>query len=153
MAFVSIKSLLAQHALATPEQFDTWKKAWQMAVEGGSGDSLLSFIARERGVSEEVFLQQLGTAMGWPFVDLKKIEVSTEARQKVSTKVAFQYSIIPTKFENGTLEIAVSNPFDSGMLSSIQFDARCPVQFALSPKVEIEKALKKYYGVGAETLD
>jgi hypothetical protein len=28
-----------------------------------------------------------------------------------------------------------------------------PVQFALAPKSEIEKALKKYYGVGAETLD
>ena len=28
-----------------------------------------------------------------------------------------------------------------------------PVQFALAPKAEIEKALKKYYGVGAETLD
>jgi general secretion pathway protein E len=28
-----------------------------------------------------------------------------------------------------------------------------PVRFALAPKTEIEKALKKYYGVGAETLD
>jgi type II secretion system protein E len=35
----------------------------------------------------------------------------------------------------------------------VQFDAQCPVQFALAPKAEIEKALKKYYGVGAETLD
>jgi type II secretory ATPase GspE/PulE/Tfp pilus assembly ATPase PilB-like protein len=39
------------------------------------------------------------------------------------------------------------------MLSAVQFDARMPVQFALAPKAEIEKALKKYYGVGAETLD
>ena len=28
-----------------------------------------------------------------------------------------------------------------------------PVQFALAPKTEIEKALKKHYGVGAETLE
>ncbi len=28
-----------------------------------------------------------------------------------------------------------------------------PVTFALATKTEIEKALKKYYGVGAETLD
>src|SRR4051794_10096484 len=116
MALVSIKYLLAQHALATPEQFDSWKKAWQTAVEGGASDSLLAFIARERGTTEEQFLHQLATALGWSFVDLKKLEVSTDARQKISTKVAFQYSIIPTKFENGTLEIAVSNPFDSGML-------------------------------------
>ena len=153
MPLISIKHLLAQHALATPEEFDTWKKAWQVAVEGGSQDTLLGFIAREKGISEDAFLQQLSTALGWPFVELKKLEVSPEARQRISTKVAFQYSIIPTKFENGTLEIAVSNPFDAGMLSAIQFDARCPVQFALAPKAEIEKTLKKYYGVGAETLD
>ena len=47
----------------------------------------------------------------------------------------------------------MSNPFDAGMLSAVQFDARMPVHFALAPKAEIEKALKKYYGVGAETLD
>src|SRR4029450_6039247 len=31
--------------------------------------------------------------------------------------------------------------------------AQCPVELALAPRPEIEKALKKYYGVGAETLD
>ena len=56
-------------------------------------------------------------------------------------------------FENEILQVAVSNPFDTAMLNAVQFDARCPVQFALAPKGEIEKALKKYYGVGAETLD
>jgi type II secretory ATPase GspE/PulE/Tfp pilus assembly ATPase PilB-like protein len=39
------------------------------------------------------------------------------------------------------------------MMNAVRFDARMPVQFALAPKAEIEKALKKYYGVGAETLD
>ena len=76
-----------------------------------------------------------------------------ETRQKISTKVAFQYFVLPTQFENGTLQVAVSNPFDAAMLNAVQFDAQCPVQFALTPRNEIEKALKKYYGVGAETLD
>jgi type II secretion system protein E len=49
--------------------------------------------------------------------------------------------------------VVVSNPFDTGMLNSVRFDARGPVRFALATKIEIEKALKKYYGVGAETLD
>ena len=51
------------------------------------------------------------------------------------------------------MQVAVSNPFDTAMLNAVRFDARGPVQFALAPKPEIEKALKKYYGVGAETLD
>src|SRR6185436_9073925 len=59
----------------------------------------------------------------------------------------------PTDYQNGTLQVVISNPFDAGMLSAVQFDAKSPVQFALAPKPEIDKALKKYYGVGAETLD
>jgi type II secretion system protein E len=35
----------------------------------------------------------------------------------------------------------------------VQFDAGLPISLALAPRAEIEKALKKYYGVGAETLD
>ena len=153
MAFVSIKNLLANGALVTSQQFDDWSKAWRVAAENGSQDSLLAFIARERGIAEDTFLQELAKTLGWAYLDLPRTEIVTEVRQRISTKVAFQYSVLPTRIENGSLQVAVSNPFDGAMLSSVQFDARGPVQFALAPKHEIEKALKKYYGVGAETLD
>ncbi len=153
MGFASVKEFFAQVALVTPEQFEEWNKAWRVAVESGSQDSLLAFICRERGLAEDVFLQQLGKALGWPYLELPKVDVPPEVRQKLPTKVAFQYSVLPTGFENGALQVAVSNPFDAAMLHSVRFAAAVPVHFALATKVEIEKALKKYYGVGAETLD
>ncbi len=153
MAIASIKTLLAKNNLASPQQFEDWNKAWRLAADGGSAESLLAFIARERGASEEVFLQELAKILGWSYIDLPKTEVPAEARKKISTKVAFQYSVLPIKFENGQLQVVVSNPFDAAMLGAVQFDARAPVQFALTTKTEIEKALKKFYGVGAETLD
>jgi type II secretion system protein E len=153
MAFRSIKDVLAQAELVSPTQFEEWRKAWLVAVENGSQESLLSFFWRERGLSEEAFLERLAQALGWPYLDLPRTSVSNEVRQKISTKVAFQFTVLPTKFENGTLQVAVGDPFDPGLLNAVVFDARCPVQFALAPKSEIEKALKKYYGVGAETLE
>src|SRR6185369_13695842 len=153
MAFTSLKGFLSQMGLATPAQFDECSKAWKVAVEGGSLESLLTFICRERGLAEDVFLQKLAQALNWPFLEMAKLEVPAPARGKISTKVAFQYSILPTDVLDGTVQIAVSNPFDTAMLNAVRFDARGPVQFALAPRAEIEKALKKYYGVGAETLD
>ena len=138
--------------LATREQFDEWNKAWKVAVESGSQESLLAFICRERGLAEDVFLQKLAQAMNWPYLDLPKLKVPAEARNRISTKVAFQYSVLPTQVNDGTLQVAVCNPFDTAMLNAVRFDARGPVQFALATKVEIEKALKNFYGVGAETL-
>src|SRR5262245_15450037 len=153
MSFLSLKNLFFQAGLATPEQFEEWSKAWRVATENGSQDSLLEFVSREGGHSEDVFLQKLATVLGWPYLDLRRWVVPTEARNKISTKVAFQYAVMPTKFENGVLQVAVGNPFDTALLNAVQFNAQCTVQFGLSPRDEIEKALKKYYGVGAETLD
>ena len=153
MAFDSVKQLVGTVAEATPAQFEDWRKAWLTAVEGGSAEAFLGFIARERGVTEESFMQRLATRLGWPFLDLAKLVVTNEARKKISTKIAFQYNLIPVGITDGTLQLAVCDPFDAAMMNAVRFDARMPVSFALGTRTDIEKALKKYYGVGAETLD
>ena len=153
MGFGPVKNLIASVADATPVQFDNWRKSWRAAVASGSAEPLLGFIARERGVPEDAFLQKLAQTLGWPFLDLPKHTTPPEARNKISTKIAFQYSVLPTDVKDGTLQVVASDPFDAAMMNAVRFDARMPVQFALAPKTEIEKALKKYYGVGTETLD
>ena len=153
MAFSPVRNLVATVAEASPAQFDDWRKSWRAAVDAGSGEPLLTFVARERGVAEDVFVQKLATALGWPYLDLPKLTVENEVRGKLSTKIAFQYFVLPVAINNGVLQIAVSDPFDAAMMNAIRFDVKMPVSFALSTRNEIEKALKKYYGVGAETLD
>jgi type II secretion system protein E len=153
MAFNSVKNLVASVAGASPNQIDDWRKLWRTAADGGSVEPLMSFIARERGVGEDIFVQKLATTLDWPYVDLPKLNIPPEARNKISTKIAFQYSILPVAVNEGALQVVVSDPFDAAMMNAVRFDARMPVFFALAPKAEIEKALKKYYGVGAETMD
>src|SRR5512137_646978 len=153
MSFSSVKNLFATVVGATPAEVADLRKTWQVAAENGSQESLLAFICRERGVAEDVFLQRLAAALNWPYLELAKLTVQPEARNRISTKVAFQYSVLPTAMNNGAVQVAVSNPFDTAMLNAVRFDARGPVDFALAPRVELEKALKRYYGVGAETLD
>jgi type II secretion system protein E len=153
MGFTSIQSLFTDVAQISPEQFGEWRKAWQIAADSGSAESLLAFLCRERGLAEDVFLQALSKHLNWPYLDLGKLTVPSEVRNRITTKVAFQHTVLPTAAENGTLQVVVSNPFDTAMINAVRFDARGSVEFALAPKLEIEKALKKYYGVGAETLD
>src|ERR1700690_2857301 len=153
MGFSSVKNLVASVADATPVQFDSWRDAWPAAANGGSAEPLLGFIARERGLTEDAFLQKLAQTLEWPFLDLPKHTIPPETRNKISTKIAFQYFVLPTDVNDGVLQVAVSDPFDAAMMNSVRFNAGMPVEFALAPKAEIEKALKKYFGVGAETLD
>lgn len=153
MALRSIKNVLADAALATPVQFLEWSKAWKIASENGSNESLLAFFGREAGIGEESFLQKLAVALEWPYLELSKVAVTAEAQKRIPTKVAFQYSVLPITFEENLLQVAVSNPFNSALLNSVQYAAQAPVKFCLAPRGEIEKALKRYYGVGAETLE
>ena len=153
MALTSIKQILAEADLASPGQFSEWTKDWRVATENGSEEPLLGFFAREKGVTEEVFLERLATAMELRFVDPSEMSPSNEARKRVTTKVAFQHFVLPIHAENGTLEVAVCDPFDSAMINAVQYTAGGTVKFALATRTEIEKALKKYYGVGAETLE
>ena len=141
MAFVSLKDFLARTGLGSDSQIEEWTKAWRIATESGSQEPLLAFICRERGLAEDVFLQSLAKELGWPYLDLAKATVPNEARNKISTKIAFQFAVIPTDFKEGMLQVVVSNPFDAAMLNAVRFDARGPVEVALAPKAELEKAL------------
>src|SRR5215468_5877695 len=105
MAFESLKQFLDRMRFVTPEQFDELGKAWRVAVESGSQESLLAFICRERGLAEDVFLQKLAQALNWPYLDLPKLGVPGEARNRISTKVAFQYYVLPTQVQDGTLQV------------------------------------------------
>ena len=63
MAFVSLKDFLGRLGLGTSDEFEEWSKAWRVAAQNGSQESLLSFICRERGITEEQFLQQLAQCL------------------------------------------------------------------------------------------
>jgi len=112
-----------------------------------------AFICRERGLADDVFLQQLAQALNWPYLDLPKVTVPTEARNRISTKVAFQYSVLPTQVVRWHCAGRGEQSFRYRHAERGPFRCSGPVPVCFGHKAEIEKALKKYYGVGAETLD
>src|ERR1700744_5653279 len=116
MSFNSVKTLVATAAEASPAQFDDWRKSWRAAADAGSAEPLLSYIARERGVAEDVFFQRLAGALKWPYLDLGKLAIENEVRNKLSTKVAFQFLVLPVAINNGILQVVASDPFDAAMM-------------------------------------
>ncbi len=153
MALRSVKEVLAHAGVASVHEFGARCQSWRASRDNGNTETLLAFLGREAGFSEDQTLQKLCAEIGWPYLDLARMPPSPEALKRISTKVAFQFLVFPVSHENGVLRVAVSDPFDASMLNAVQFEAQCPVEFGLAPRLEIEKALKRFYGVGAETLD
>ena len=145
--------LFDKAGLATSEEFAQWLKAWRNSIDTGATDSMLSFFAREKGMPEEQYLDKVAEILHWERADMNNLDITREASMKISPKVAFQYTVMPISYLDDVLTVAVCDPFDMSMLNTVRFDARCMVNFKLATQSDIEKALKKYYGVGAETLN
>jgi type II secretion system protein E len=118
-----------------------------------SGQSLVNTITKAGTIPEEKLLQALATALHLPFTRITEKEIDAVARTKVPTKVVFQHNVMPMRASDGTLMIAANDPFNMTMLEAVRLVTKNRVQLALSTAADIAKALKRYYGVGAETLD
>jgi len=153
MATTSLINLFEESDLASREEFSLWLKSWKASIDSGATDSMLSFFAREKGVAEDQYLDKVAKAIGLERADISQVDITREASLKVSPKLAFQYTVMPISLVDDVLTVAVCDPFDMAMQNSVRFGARCQVKFQLASQSEIEKALKKYYGVGAETLN
>jgi type II secretion system protein E len=143
-----VRELLVQTGLLTERQV-----AEILQNQGAPGESLMARVVKSGAVAEEKMLQALANALKLSFTRIAEHEIDAAARAKVPTKVVFQYNIMPIRADNGTLVIATSDPFNLAMVESVRLVAQCPVLLVLSTQNDILKALKRYYGVGAETLD
>ena len=144
----NLRQVLAATGLLTELQIDAL-----LAVPRGAGESFVTALVKSGAVVEEKFLEALARVLHLSYTRITDKEMDAAVREKVPTKVVFQHNIVPMRDENGALLIAVNDPFNLVMIESVRLVTKRRVQLALSPEADIAKALKRYYGVGAETLD
>jgi general secretion pathway protein E/type IV pilus assembly protein PilB len=143
-----LTALLEATGLFSPSQIE------ELAIKQRENEGVLTAsVAALEYAREDVFLPALAKALQVPFVRVGEKPIAGEILEKVPTKAVFQYNVIPVGIENGTLRVATSEPFRPGLADSLRLASGMRVKFALSPAADIEKAAKKFYGVGADTLD
>lgn len=104
-------------------------------------------------LKEDEFLEKLAEAMGLGFERLKGIQIDPEILSRIPTKAIFQYNVVPLAEEDGRLQVATSDPFIPGLVDGLRIASESRIQLVLSPTDDISTTAKKFYGVGAETLD
>ena len=105
------------------------------------------------GVKEAEFLQKVGDFLGFAYVDLEKVQPRPDVLQKLPASAVYKYNAMPLRFDGGELTVAVSDPFSTVAGDGLRLAADCPVKTVLAPAEEIDKAIKKFYGVGADAIE
>ena len=105
------------------------------------------------GAKEIEFLSAVGKSLGLDTVDLERQQPNPDALTRLPASAVYQYNVLPFKTDGTSLTIVTSDPFDTSAADGLRLVAGCPIKTALAPKEEVEKAVKKYYGVGADAIE
>ena len=143
-----LENTLRQTGLFTDEQMRAI-----MESRRSKGTGITATIAHGGFADEKTFLTALAKVMSLPFVGLEEAIIADSTREVLPTKVVFQYNVIPVSIENGTLMVATNDPFDAKLIDTLRMACGMRVRIALSTSDDIAKAAKKFYGVGAETVE
>ena len=120
------------------------------------GASVLDAAIELGYVSEENALRAVGDAVGLDYVDLSGEEDEEELRKLVESfpqKLIYRQTLFPIRRSNGTLVVATADPFDLYPLDEVSAATGLAVTPVLAGRVEIDKLIKKYLGVGSETVE
>jgi len=104
-------------------------------------------------VSEERILTLLGSYLGIPYLSLSNYEIDLQVVTKVPAKFVYGHKLFPLQKKDNVLTIAVRDPLDVGVLEDLRLLLGCRIETVLAKEEDIMKAIRKYYGIGAETVE
>src|SRR2546426_2682923 len=105
-------------------------------------------------ISEEQLLQSLSEQLNIPFTNLKHLTIDRAVIQRVPARLVEHYKVMPIRWERDVLTIALSNLHRyTWALEDIGLHLGCEVRAVLACRDQVSEAIRKYYGVGAETIE
>jgi len=143
-----IGQMLIQEGLISAEQLELLLKEQQK-----TGDFICNSIVKLGFASEEKIFSVLSRQLNIPYIKLKDKNLDPSVIQRVPAKFASYYKIIPLEFKNNILSIAMTDPLDIRTQDDLRLLLGSEITCVLASGSEINEAIRKYYGVGAETLE
>lgn len=124
-----------------------------VAIQREQGGAIGRILIELGYVTEEEVLLALGAQMGMEVVNLEEMQIPKEVVEKISPTMAKVYKIMPIKFENNVLTVAMADPLNVNILDDLRFLLNCELQGAVSTEEAVNKAHEIYYAGQSETVD
>ncbi|MCU0666007.1 MAG: Flp pilus assembly complex ATPase component TadA [Candidatus Omnitrophica bacterium] len=145
---ILIGQLLIEQGIITSEQLQVGLKEREK-----TGEFICATLIKLGFATEEKVFQLLSHQLNIPYLKLKDKKIDPSVIRKVSAKFASHYKIIPLDFKDNVMTIAMTDPLDVRTVDDLNLILGFDVKGVLASEAEIQDAIRKYYGVGAETLE
>jgi len=118
----------------------------------GQGKPLEDALLASDGLTEEQLLRYLAETFELPYIDLEKQPPTKEFLQQFPLRVLVHHNILPIDEEGGIVRVATSRMSETPGVDELRLLSGKACSIALAPAAEIQRAMRKLVGVGADTL-
>ncbi len=120
-------------------------------LDAGEG---LDGLAKEFALSgTKDLLASSARALGLEWIANDHLDVATDAVERFPIKLIHRHEVFPVERGDGWLKLAVTNPFNFDAIDSVASALGIEVRPALAEQETVQRLIKRYLGVGAETID
>lgn len=138
---VPMVEFLVKKGFVKPEQVDEAKRVQEQTKETDLGRVLVQLGM----VGEREVLEARASEMGYPFVDLDRVQIDSSALNVVPERIAKNHSVIPVRKEGGQLWLAMSNINNIQAQDDVRMVSGLKVNPCMAVAGAVEDAIKKYY--------
>ncbi len=110
-----------------------------------TGERLGEVLVRWGIVTENEISQCVAEQSGIPFIDLENIYPDPEAFKLLPSRIIQTHQVIPFAMTNGTLNVAIPDPFNTQLMQLIERSVRTKVKFFTAPSITISKLIERYF--------
>ena len=114
---------------------------------------LSEVVVKDGVLSANELLGLLATHANLPPVNLEKIHIKDEVRDKIPEDVAHQCKVLPIEKIGDYLTIAVANPFDILKLDDIRIITGCELRPVVALEGQIEATLQSVFKTDSAAMD
>ena len=87
------------------------------------------------------------------FLPLGPLAIEKDVIKKLPPKFASHYKVMPIAFKDGVLTVAMRDPLNVEIIDEISLAVDVPIHPVSASEKDILETIRKYYGVGAETIE
>ncbi len=136
-----IGQILLKHTSLSQEQLNE-----ALRIQQEEGGLLGEILVRKNLIVPHELMRALCVQLGVRFVeDLKPNDIDVKLIQEIPINYAKTKEVIPLALEDGTLQVAVSDPFNESIQEDLQVLTGHPVSVAVSTSMRIQEAINRVY--------
>ncbi|MBL4576298.1 MAG: Flp pilus assembly complex ATPase component TadA [Opitutaceae bacterium] len=145
---LALYEMLHETAPIEPEKLD------ELYVEHQeSGKSLGGLIDELAVVDTEVLLQSVAEYLGWEYMHAIPTNIDDAIIGVLEGSIARMYAVVPIRFDETTIDLLVTDPFNSQIVDDLTFALQRDVRLVVSNPEAVENLLKVHYGEEDGSID